>query len=182
MPPCSLPSLVGPSVAASASQGSPSPHHPRTARTENNIDNIAVSRFCHLLRGLNTFAIAPSSQLTLNLHLPTMGRTTAAAAKSPLLKSPTSSSIASPSSRTSNNSQSNAEDEMNANDYPDSLAIGQIIYNSLDPLDPRKVSLDMFELYCHEMLMTDFVGRRAYLIKKLTVSSHDVRVSFIDVH
>ena len=42
---------------------------------------------------------------------------------------------------------------------------------SLDPLDPRKVSLDIFELYCHEMIMSEEVERRAYLIKKLRVSS-----------
>ena len=43
---------------------------------------------------------------------------------------------------------------------------------SLDPLDPRKVSLDIFELYCHEMIMSEEVPRRAYLIKKLRVSSN----------
>lgn len=43
---------------------------------------------------------------------------------------------------------------------------------SLDPLDPRKVSLDIFEVYCHEMVMTSSVGRRAYLIEKMRVSSY----------
>lgn len=41
---------------------------------------------------------------------------------------------------------------------------------SLDPLDPRRVSLDIFEVYCHEMLTTAEVGRRAFLIKKMRVS------------
>jgi hypothetical protein len=44
------------------------------------------------------------------------------------------------------------------------------IYQSLDPLDPRKVSLDIFEMYCHEMVNTPSVGRRAYLINKMKVS------------
>jgi hypothetical protein len=39
-----------------------------------------------------------------------------------------------------------------------------------DPLDPRKVSLDIFENYCQEMLNTDDIGRRAYLIVKMRVS------------
>ena len=30
--------------------------------------------------------------------------------------------------------------------------------------------MDIFELYCQEMLVTDFVGRRAYLINKMRVS------------
>lgn len=38
-----------------------------------------------------------------------------------------------------------------------------------DPLDPRKVSLDIFENYCQEMLNTDNIGRRAYLIVKMRV-------------
>lgn len=41
---------------------------------------------------------------------------------------------------------------------------------SLDPLDPRRVSLDIFEVYCHEMLNSEEVGRRAFLIKKMRVS------------
>ena len=44
------------------------------------------------------------------------------------------------------------------------------ILASLDPLDPRRVSLDIFEVYCHEMVMTSSVGRRAYLIDKMRVS------------
>lgn len=44
------------------------------------------------------------------------------------------------------------------------------IYQSLDPLDPRKVSLEIFELYCHEMITAPIVGRRAYLITKMRVS------------
>ena len=47
---------------------------------------------------------------------------------------------------------------------------GEGVYRSLDPLDPRRVSMDIFELYCQEMLVTDFVGRRAYLINKMRVS------------
>ena len=39
-----------------------------------------------------------------------------------------------------------------------------------DPLDPRKVSLDIFENYCQEMLNSDDIGRRAYLIVKMRVS------------
>lgn len=39
-----------------------------------------------------------------------------------------------------------------------------------DPLDPRKVSLDIFENYCQEMLNTDNIGRRAYLIVQMRVS------------
>ena len=46
----------------------------------------------------------------------------------------------------------------------------QDIYQSLDPLDPRKVSLDIFEMYCHEMVNTPSVSRRAYLINKMKVS------------
>lgn len=45
------------------------------------------------------------------------------------------------------------------------------IYQSLDPLDPRKVSLEIFELYCHEMITAPIVGRRAYLITKMRVSA-----------
>ena len=48
--------------------------------------------------------------------------------------------------------------------------VGEGVYRSLDPLDPRRVSMDIFELYCQEMLVTDFVGRRAYLINKMRVS------------
>jgi len=43
---------------------------------------------------------------------------------------------------------------------------------SLDPLDPRKVSLDLFELYCYEMIMTGDMSRRVFLIKKMRVSSY----------
>ena len=49
-------------------------------------------------------------------------------------------------------------------------APGESVFASLDPLDPRKVSLDIFELYCQEMLTTPFVGRRVFLIKKMRVS------------
>lgn len=52
----------------------------------------------------------------------------------------------------------------------DKLAVGESIYQALDPLDPRKVALDIFEVYCYEMLTTKFIGRRAYLIKKMRVS------------
>ncbi len=41
---------------------------------------------------------------------------------------------------------------------------------SLDPLDPRRVALDIFEVYCHEMVTTSSVGRRAYLIDRMRVS------------
>jgi hypothetical protein len=41
---------------------------------------------------------------------------------------------------------------------------------SLDPLDPRTVALDIFEVYCHEMVTTSTVGRRAFLIEKMRVS------------
>jgi hypothetical protein len=47
---------------------------------------------------------------------------------------------------------------------------GEGLYQSLDPLDPRRVSLDILELYCHEMLVTDLVDRRVYLIGKMMVS------------
>ncbi|KAL7541959.1 hypothetical protein ACHAXR_011387 [Thalassiosira sp. AJA248-18] len=63
-----------------------------------------------------------------------------------------------------------AEDEGRGNngvDATDSVAMGESVYQSLDPLDPRKVSLDIFELYCQEMIMTTFVGRRVFLIKKM---------------
>ena len=50
------------------------------------------------------------------------------------------------------------------------LQVGEKIYLSLDPLDPRKIALDIFEVYCHEMLCTKFIGRRAYLIIKMRVS------------
>ncbi len=46
----------------------------------------------------------------------------------------------------------------------------EVMMAQLDPLDPRKVSLDIFELYCQEMLMASSVGRRAYLIDKMRVS------------
>ncbi len=56
-------------------------------------------------------------------------------------------------------------------DAADTLAMREDIYPSLDdPLDPRKVSLDIFEMYCHEMINTPMVGRRAYLINKMKVS------------
>jgi hypothetical protein len=42
---------------------------------------------------------------------------------------------------------------------------------TLDPLDPRRVSLDIFEVYCHEMVTTGEVRRRAFLIKKMRVSA-----------
>lgn len=54
----------------------------------------------------------------------------------------------------------------------DSLELGDEIYRTVDPLDPRKVSMDIFELYSHELLMTPSVGRRAYLVKKMRVSWH----------
>ena len=60
--------------------------------------------------------------------------------------------------------------DMDDMEMGDSLAMGEIIYRSLDPLDPRKVSLDIFELYCHEMLATPHVRRRAYLAEKMRVS------------
>lgn len=47
---------------------------------------------------------------------------------------------------------------------------GQIMFSSLDPLDPRRVSLDLFELYSYEMIMTQDIGRRVFLIKKMRVS------------
>ena len=56
-----------------------------------------------------------------------------------------------------------------------SLAAGEGVYRSLDPLDPRRVSLDIFEVYCHEMLASECVERRAYLINKTRVSN---RTSF----
>ena len=56
---------------------------------------------------------------------------------------------------------------------PDAAAsigrVGLEILSSLDPLDPRAVALDVFEVYCHEQLATDDVGRRAFLIKKMKV-------------
>mmetsp|Transcript_27898 Transcript_27898/g.48240 ORF Transcript_27898/g.48240 Transcript_27898/m.48240 type:complete len:81 (-) Transcript_27898:718-960(-) len=52
----------------------------------------------------------------------------------------------------------------------DSLAKGKNIYQSLDPLEPAKVAMDIFEVYCREMLMTNFVGRRVFLIKSMRVS------------
>ena len=66
--------------------------------------------------------------------------------------------------RTNNNDN---DDGTNTNDK---LAVGESIYQALDPLDPRKVALDIFEVYCYEMLTTKFIGRRAYLIKKMRVS------------
>ena len=54
---------------------------------------------------------------------------------------------------------------------PSNKERNSMILDSLDPLDPRKISFDMFELYCQEMLMTSFVGRRVYLIEKTRVRS-----------
>ena len=56
------------------------------------------------------------------------------------------------------------------NNKDEILQVGEKIYQSLDPLDPRKIALDIFEVYCHEMLWTKFIGRRAYLIIKMRVS------------
>ena len=53
------------------------------------------------------------------------------------------------------------------------------IYQSLDPLDPRKVSLEIFELYCHEMITAPIVGRRAYLITKMRVSGDGLFLKYI---
>ena len=57
------------------------------------------------------------------------------------------------------------------NNKDEILQVGEKIYQSLDPLDPRKIALDIFEVYCHEMLWTKFIGRRAYLIIKMRVSN-----------
>ena len=67
--------------------------------------------------------------------------------------------------RTNNNDNDDGTTTIN-----DKLAVGESIYQALDPLDPRKVALDIFEVYCYEMLTTKFIGRRAYLIKKMRVS------------
>ena len=56
-------------------------------------------------------------------------------------------------------------------DQNNSIEVGELIYNTIDPLDPRKVSFDIFEVYCHEMLTTNYVGRRAYLIGQMRVST-----------
>ena len=61
----------------------------------------------------------------------------------------------------------------------DKLAVGESIYQALDPLDPRKVALDIFEVYCYEMLTTKFIGRRAYLIKTMRVSYYYVLCYFV---
>ena len=75
------------------------------------------------------------------------------------------SAAASTFSPTSNSSaQENQPENRSGHDQ------GQMIYSSLDPLDPRRVSLDLFELYCYEMIMTQDVGRRVFLIKKMRVS------------
>jgi len=66
------------------------------------------------------------------------------------------------------NDEKMAGDEGGARD--DAADTTQDIYQTLDPLDPRKVSLDIFEMYCHEMVNTPSVGRRAYLINKMKVS------------
>ena len=65
---------------------------------------------------------------------------------------------------------SNPPDPENQPDNLNGYELGQMIYSSLDPLDPRRVSLDLFELYCHEMIMTQDVGRRVFLINKMRVS------------
>lgn len=57
-------------------------------------------------------------------------------------------------------------------DQNTSIEVGELIYNTIDPLDPRKVSFDIFEVYCHEMLTTNYVGRRAYLISQMRVSRY----------
>ena len=57
-----------------------------------------------------------------------------------------------------------------AGSHEDAVDTGEDIYQSLDPLDPRKVSLDIFEMYCHEMVNTPTIGRRAYLIIQMRVS------------
>ena len=48
-----------------------------------------------------------------------------------------------------------------------------------DPLDPRKVSLDVFELYCRGMLATDLadVGTRCLLVEHLQVGAPRSRPS-----
>ena len=53
--------------------------------------------------------------------------------------------------------------------HEDAADSGEDIYQSIDPLDPRKVSLDIFEMYCHEMVNTPTIGRRAYLITQMRV-------------
>lgn len=60
-----------------------------------------------------------------------------------------------------------AADPASDEDEPEEQTIDP---ESLDPLDPRRVSLDIFELYCYEAIMTNEVGRRVFLIKKLRVS------------
>ena len=66
------------------------------------------------------------------------------------------------------------EEKMSGNDASGATAKEEEdIYQSLDPLDPRKVSLEIFELYCHEMITAPIVGRRAYLITKMRVSSNN---------
>lgn len=49
-------------------------------------------------------------------------------------------------------------------------AAGEQMYQSLDPGDARKVSLDIFEWFCYQMLKTESVSRRAFLVKELSVS------------
>lgn len=71
------------------------------------------------------------------------------------------------------------EEKMAASNHDAAAAMGgEEIYQFLDPLDPRRVSLEIFELYCHEMISTPIVGRRAYLIKKMRVSHFDKVVRF----
>jgi hypothetical protein len=52
---------------------------------------------------------------------------------------------------------------------------------SLDPLDARRVSLDIFELYSYEAIMTEDVGRRAFLIGKMRVSPRVLVFSCFDL-
>eukprot|EP00578_Thalassiosira_sp_NH16_P007264 CAMPEP_0181126696 /NCGR_PEP_ID=MMETSP1071-20121207/27779_1 /TAXON_ID=35127 /ORGANISM="Thalassiosira sp., Strain NH16" /LENGTH=582 /DNA_ID=CAMNT_0023212339 /DNA_START=166 /DNA_END=1914 /DNA_ORIENTATION=- len=59
------------------------------------------------------------------------------------------------------------DNDGSAIDQTDSLAVGEFVYQSLDPLDPRKVALNMFELYCHELITTPSVSRRAFLIDEM---------------
>lgn len=62
------------------------------------------------------------------------------------------------------------EDDDGRSAYHADAADAQDMYHFLDPLDPRKVSLDIFEMYCHEMIITPMISRRAYLINKMKVS------------
>ena len=51
----------------------------------------------------------------------------------------------------------------------DSHAVGERVYTTLDPLHPRKVAFDLFEVMCHEMINTTLTSRRAALIKDMRV-------------